>query len=341
MATGHAVRTVRIGILVFDKCQEAGLAIPLDVFRVCDALGRRRPDERRVRFESVFVAPEAGLRTTASGFAVQAVAARPDRLDALIVPGIAHLDASAIGRFVDGLVAERRYIASFAAAKRPVLSTCSGVFLLAASGALDRRQATTSWWLGAELARLFPGVRINAESAMVRDGNCISAGGVAAYYDLSLWLVRHFAGARLRSACAKILVIDMGRQSQTPYVAGTLIEQPADALFVRARTWLNQRLDRPVSVAALARHCRVSPRTMLRKFRTVLRQRPLQYVQSLKLERAKLLLEGSALSAEEVAARCGYRDVSAFRKAFKRCIRLTPGQYRRQFRRTAPDAAPF
>lgn len=339
MATGHAVRTVRIGILVFDKCQEAGLAIPLDVFRVCDGLAQRRPGERCVRFESVFVAPEAGTRTTASGFAVQVVAARPDRLDALIVPGIAHLGASDIGRVVDGLAAERRYIASVVAARRLVLSTCSGVFLLAASGALDRRQATTSWWLGAELARLFPGVRINAESAMVRDGNCISAGGVAAYYDLSLWLVGHFAGARLRSACAKILVIDMGRQSQTPYVAGTLIEQPTDALFVRARTWLNQRLDRPVSVVALARHCRVSPRTMLRRFRTVLHQTPVQYVQGLRLERAKLLLESSALSADEVAERCGYRDVAAFRKAFKRRIRLTPGQYRRQFRRTAPGAA--
>lgn len=336
MAIGQAVRTVRIGILVFEKCQEAGLAIPLDVFRVCDGLAQRRPDERRIRFETVFVAPEAGARTTASGFAVQAVAARPDRLDALIVPGIAHLDAPDIGRFVDGLVAERRCIASFVAAGRLVLSTCSGVFLLAASGVLDRRQATTSWWLGAEFARLFPGVRINAESAMVRDGNCISAGGVAAYYDLSLWLVRLFAGARLRSACARILLIDMGRQSQTPYVAETLIEQPTDALFVRARTWLNQRLDRPVSVVALARHCRVSPRTMLRRFRTVFRQTPVQYVQSLRLERAKLLLESSALSAEEIAARCGYCDVAAFRKAFKQRIRLTPGQYRGQFRRSEP-----
>ncbi|KFC64959.1 Transcriptional regulator, AraC family [Bosea sp. LC85] len=335
----QAMQDIKVGILVFEKCGEAGLAIPLDVFRVCDGLAQRHKNGPRIRFEPVFVAAEGGTRETASGFTIRTVTAHPDELDALIVPGIAHPNKPGIEHILVDLVAEQHCIARFAAAGRLVLGTCSGVFLIGASGALDQRKATTSWWLGAEFARLFPDVRMSAESALIHDGNCVSAGGVAAYYDLALWLVQHFAGAKLRSQCAKILLVDMGRQSQTPYVARVLIDQPTDALFVQARTWLNQRLDQPISVADLARHCRASPRTLLRRFQEGLQQTPAQYVQSLRLERAKTLLEGSALSADEIAARCGYQDVAAFRKAFKQRIRLTPNQYRGQFRPPATSSA--
>ncbi len=334
------MRTIRIGLFVFDDCQEGGLTAPLDVFRTANTIAARRAGATDVVFEPKFVAARRQILKTAHGFKIAVQAARPGEVDALIVPGLIHTDGAGIRDAIDSLSAETRLIGKFLSAGKPVLSACSGVFLIAASGAINSRRATTSWWLGAEFERLFPAVRLDTDSVIVCDGACVSAGGVASYYDLALWLVGHFAGNALRKSCAKVLVVDMNRQSQIPFVAKTLIDEPRDVLFSRARSWLNQRLETAVLIDDLARHCRVSPRTLLRKFSDQLRQTPVQYVQTLRLERAKALLEGSGLAVSVIAERCGYQDVSSFRKTFKLRIRLTPNQYRNRFQtaKTPPSA---
>lgn len=325
---GVAVRKVVVGILVFPGCQESGLTAPLDVFRILDAISVSRPPEARVELEVRFISTRGGNLQTAAGMGVQTQAADVDQLDALIVPGIHHRTADEISQATAVLEVEAALIAQAAQSGKAVLASCSGVFLLGKAGVLEGRRATTSWWLGPALRAAFPGVHLEADGRIVADDACVSAGGVTSYHDLALWLVERFAGREARHTCARFLLLDLDRQTQTPFVIDSLIEKPREDLIVRARSWLNQRLTTAFRIEELASHCGVSQRTLLRRFRATTDRTPARYVQTLRLERAKALLEATRLSVAEVASECGYTDPATFRKIFKLRIRLTPQQYR-------------
>lgn len=196
---------------------------------------------------------------------------------------------------------------------------------------LNGRRATTSWWLSAYFRKNFPQVLLEAEELIVQDGNLVSSGGVTSYIDLALWLVARFGGEELRQLTAKVLVVDANRNSQAPYIAKAMLQDQGHVVIERARRWLNQRLDQRWSMAELASYCHVSQRTLLRRFQEALNLSPIHYVQQLRVERAKALLESTRLSLEDITARCGYEDVSSFSKIFKQWAQVTPKDYRRRF----------
>lgn len=325
------MRTFTVGILVFDGCQESGLTAPLDVFRILEAISARGPESGQVALNAEYVSVGGGVVRTAAGLETQTRVAEIERLDALIAPGIHHQNVADISLALAKLVAEAELLARVAAAGKPVLGACSAVFLLGGSGALDGLRATTSWWLGPALHSAFPSIRVEAEGRVVADGACVSAAGVRSYHDLALWLVKRFVGEDLHRACARYLLLDLDRQSQTPFVVDSLIETPAQDLLAKARVWLNDRLTTPIRIDALARHCGVSQRTLLRRFRQTADRAPARYIQTLRLERAKALLEETTLPVAEVVAQCGYTDIATFRKTFKLRVSMTPQQYRNRF----------
>lgn len=329
--TGGVVRTFTIGILVFDGCQESCLAAPLDVFRILEAIGARGVLSTRVTLEARFISVGGGERRTAAGLQIQTEPAATHLLDALIAPGIHHRDASDIKEALPKLLPEAKLLADMVEAGKPVLGACSAVFLLGVSGVLDGRGATTSWWLGPTLHSTFPSIRVEAEGCVFADGPCVTGAGVRSYYDLALWLVQRFAGEEIGRACAKFLLLDLDRQSQTPFVIDSMIDAPAEDPLAKARAWLNERLTAPIRIEDLARHCGVSQRTLLRRFRETADRSPARYIQGLRLNRAKALLEETMLPVAEIVAQCGYLDVATFRKTFKLRIRLTPQQYRTRF----------
>lgn len=331
------MRKVTVGILVFEGCQESGLTAPLDVFRIVEALSTAGSASEPVALEARFVSIGGGMRRTAGDLRVETVPAESATLDAVIVPGVHHRDVADLLRALTPLDAEAAWLAKVASSGAPVLASCSAVFMLGAAGVLDGRRATTSWWLGPALHDRFPNVRLEADGRIVADGACVSAAGVTSYHDLALWLVQRFAGEDLRRSCAKFLLLDLDRQTQTPFVIDRLMEAPREDLIARARDWLNARLAQTVRIEDLARHCGVSQRTLLRRFRDTADRTPARYLQTLRLARAKALLEDTALPAAEVAVQCGYADVATFRKTFKLRVRLTPYQYRERFRRRLPD----
>lgn len=324
---------VTVGILVFEGCQEGGLTAPLDVFRIVDALSPAGVAPEPVVFEARFISIGGGARRTAGELHIQTHPADAAEFDALIIPGVHHRDVTDLLDALTALEAEADWLARVAAKDTPVLASCSAVFLLGAAGVLDGRRATTSWWLGPALHDRFPKVRLEADGRVVADGVCVTAAGVTSYHDLALWLVQRFAGDDLRRTCAKFLLLDLDRQTQTPFVIDRLMESPREELLAKARDWLNERLANSVRIEDLARHCGVSQRTLLRRFRETADRTPVRYLQTLRLERARALLEDTVLPTAEVAILCGYADVATFRKTFKLRIRLTPQQYRDRFRR--------
>lgn len=330
-ANTASVRTIHIGVLAYPGCLRSSAVVPLDVLRIANTLAGYRPAAARIRFEGRWLGArgESSLSVDGLGFALSPLAGA--RLDALILPGIAHDSPHGLAQVLDALAPEQAALSSYLAGGGLLASSCSSTCLVARAGLLDGRRATTSWWLSAWFRAHFPRVTLDAEALVLRDGPFVSSGGVGSTLDLALWLVGHYGGEELRQLAAKVLVMDANRASQAPYVADAMVAQGASPTIERARRWLNARLDRPWSMAQLAAHCHTSERTLLRRFQEALGHSPVQYAQQLRVERAKALLETTALPLEDITARCGYEDVASFSKVFKRWAALTPREYRQRF----------
>jgi transcriptional regulator GlxA family with amidase domain len=166
---------------------------------------------------------------------------------------------------------------------------------------------------------------------LVEDGPITTSGGITSYLDLALRLVGRHCGDEVRQALARVMLLDAARPSQVPYISAALLAERRFGFMERVDAWMQEHLEQPFDASLLAAHCSVSTRTLLRRIRKATDTSPLSYLQRLRIERAKALLETSNLPAEEIAKRCGYQDISAFRKLFKRITQLTPKHYRERF----------
>lgn len=217
-----------------------------------------------------------------------------------------------------------------------VSASCYGTFVLAESGLLDGKEATTTWWKEAEFHKRYPAVRLEADRAMVDGGRCLTAGAMTAHTDLTLHVLRRLYGAALARKVAGIMLVDGARTSQRPFIA--LQRSFDDPLVQQAADWMAARCGESLSAQTLAAALNVSYRTLHRRFDAGAGMAPLAYLQALRIEQAKELLEGTRLSLEQIVERIGYSDASAFRRLFLRQAGLSPAQYRQRFRR--PGAKP-
>ena len=173
---------------------------------------------------------------------------------------------------------------------------------------------------------------LEADAMVIDDGSVLTAGAATAVINLTLKLVGSVAGEAVAQQTARMLNVDVARQSQAPYVSLALMERPRSSITERAEKLINKQLHRDLSVTQLAEFVGTSERSLLRHFKDHYGKTPQAHIQFMRVERAKALLETTQLSFEEVVERCGYSDVSSFRKLFKRATTLTPVEYRERFR---------
>ncbi len=211
-------------------------------------------------------------------------------------------------------------------------SICTGAFLLAAAGLLDGRRATTHWAMGAELGQNYPKVTVDIDPIFVRDGNVYTSAGVTAGIDLALGLIEEDHGRTLALRVARALVLYLKRQGGQSQFSNHLQAQFASSPPVRsAQEWALNNLSTDLSVEALARQARMSERTFRRTFVEETGETPREFVERIRLEAARDLLEEVQLGVQAVATRCGFATVDNLRRAFVRRLGITPQQYRLRF----------
>lgn len=211
-------------------------------------------------------------------------------------------------------------------------SICTGAFLLAAAGLLDGRRATTHWAMGAELGQNYPKVTVDIDPIFVRDGNVYTSAGVTAGIDLALGLIEEDHGRTLALQVARALVLYLKRQGGQSQFSNHLQAQFASSPPVRsAQEWALNNLSTDLSVEALARQARMSERTFRRTFVEETGETPREFVERIRLEAARDLLEEVQLGVQAVATRCGFATVDNLRRAFVRRLGITPQQYRLRF----------
>ncbi len=211
-----------------------------------------------------------------------------------------------------------------------VCSICAGAFLLAGTGLLNGRSATTHWIHGANLAGRFPEVRVNSDKLIIDDGDIITAGGVMAWIDLGLRLIYRWISPAIMMATARFFLVDAAGREQRFYAAFAPRLQHGDDTVLQVQHWLHVHYATSPAVATLAARARVGERTFLRRFRHATGLTPTGYLQHLRIEKAREALELSTQTISEIAWMVGYQDEGAFRKVFRRITGLTPGDYRRR-----------
>lgn len=236
--------------------------------------------------------------------------------------------------------AAMRPIASWMAAAHAggatLASVCAGAFLLAETGLLAGRPATTHWDYAELLAERHPAVKVDADRLVIDDGDLITAGGVMAWTDLGLVLVERLLGPSIMLATARFLLIDPPGREQRSYRDFSPALDHGDGAILKLQRWLLAEGGRGAGLAEMVARCGLEERTLLRRFRKATGQTPLDYCRQIRIARAREALELSRRPVEAIAFDAGYEDPSAFRKQFQRLTGLSPAAYRKRFGRAGP-----
>lgn len=214
-----------------------------------------------------------------------------------------------------------------------LMSICSGVFILAATGLLDGQKATTHWRYTERLQREYPEIDVQPDVLYVDNGSVLTSAGSAAGLDLGLHLIRRDFGAEAANLVARRLVVPPHRDGGQAQFISHSVKLEDETSLTSTTAWALERLDRSLTVAELADHAAMTPRTFARRFRDEVGLPPLQWITHQRVLLAQELLETTQLSVDVIAHRCGFGSAATLRHHFARTIHTTPSRFRATFGR--------
>jgi transcriptional regulator GlxA family with amidase domain len=212
-----------------------------------------------------------------------------------------------------------------------ICSICGGAYLLAESGLLNGRLATTHWSHADQISERFPDIRVDVGKLIIDDGDIITAGAMMAWIDLGLKLIGRFTSPSIVLATARFMLVDPGGREQAFYSTFAPKLHHGDEAVLKIQHWLQAHHSEKITLETMAKQARMGERTFLRRFQKATGLNPTEYCQQLRIAKARELLEISSLKIEQVAWQVGYEDPGAFRKIFRKVLGLSPGEYRRRF----------
>lgn len=314
-----------IAIVIHEGVQALDVAGPLDVF--AEAASRLSPSQG---YRCLLIAPTCAPVRSSNGMAflpdLSFADAGRDFHTVLVAGGPALPEAAPD-------LAMSAWLRRWGVRGKRYGSICTGAFALGHAGLLDGRVVTTHWHNATRLAALFPDARVEHDRIHARDGALVTSAGVTAGIDLALALVAEDHGQALALACAKQLVVVAQRQGGQSQFS-PLLTTPTDpeTPVGRVQAYVVDHLREPLPVRRLAEIAGVSERSIARAFVAELGVTPHDYVEGVRLDQARNLLEGSDRALKAVAYDCGFASPEQMRAAFQRRLGTSPGRYRDSFR---------
>ena len=321
----------------------SALTTPIDILLAANLLNTRRRRGSEPLFRWTIESPDGRPIRTASGQTIEVdgpISARRTASAVYLASPFSE-DAVRLVKCRSGSSAMLIRTLQRAHANGSIVAThCAGTFILAEAGLLRHRKATTHWARAKDLVALYPDIRLDIQEILTEDGNVICGGAVTAYSNVILAIVRRLAGEELASDTARYLLIDQNRRAQSAYAKGNLAAEqpPDDALVTQAKSWISANYWRQFRLADIAEALGVSERTFNRRFKEATAVTPIRFIQSVRIESAKRLLEQGGGSAQEISQRVGYEDLATFRGLFKRETGMTLGAYQTKFMKTGGAA---
>lgn len=325
-------RMVKFALLAASGVQAGSLYGAYDVLSAAGAVWSMVDGvPQQPRFEVEIAGRTTQALVGSGGVAVRPTASFDDigPVEAVYVPAIS-FDPSVPLETAYGQ--ELAFISRQHAAGAMIASACSGSLLVAAAGLLDDQEATTHWAFAPLMRRLFPAVRLREDQVFIasgRGGRILSAGGGTGWHDVILYLIARYGSLELARQQARMFLLQWHPDGQSPFAACLAVDM--DAAVQSAQAWLAENVDAESPVARAASVARLPQRTFARRFRQATGMSPLAFVQRLRVEHAKELIEKGATDMEAVGDAVGYRDQVSFRRIFRRLVGMTPAEYRRRF----------
>jgi transcriptional regulator GlxA family with amidase domain len=315
----------RVVIAAFPDCMSLDVVGPAEVFASAGL------------YDVQVVAPDPEPFFMSNGLQVVPHSGMDDvrgRIDTLVIAG---------GQGTRRMATDPRVIEwTRAAAKRSrrVTSVCSGAFVLGAAGLLDGRRATTHWAWCDTLAGLYPDIEVERDAIFVVDENVYTSAGVTAGMDLALALVEEDLGPDVARDVAQQLVVFLRRPGGQSQFSAQIAAPPAERDSLRdVQTYIAANVAADLSVPALAERAAMSARNFARAFRRETGMTPAAYVESVRVEQARIALEGSDAQVETIARHCGFGTVETMRRAFHRRLGVGPAAYRSRFKPRLEEVA--
>jgi transcriptional regulator GlxA family with amidase domain len=324
-------------MLAFPNVQVLDVTGPLEVFSRSARWLRDNGHRKDLAYEIELIGVRRGWFRTSSGlrlYAERAFSEVKSGVDTLMIAGglgvEAHRDNAALLRWIHAQAGKVRRLASI----------CTGAFLMAEAGLLDKKRATTHWHFCDAFARDFPDVRVEPDTIYVQEGNLYTSAGVTAGMDLALALVEEDFGRDVALAAARELVLFLKRPGGQAQFSAQLASQLAEHKPLRElQAWVVEHPEQDHSIQRLARRVAMSPRNFARVFTREVGMTPARYVASVRVDTARRLLEETDEPLESVCVQAGLGTTESMRRAFLARIGISPGRYRERFSRS-PSTAP-
>jgi transcriptional regulator GlxA family with amidase domain len=306
---------IRITVVEIDGCMASSAAITHDVIATANRISGAA--KRALPFNVNTV--RCGLRRNRAQLRGTELA---------IIPGLGTWSADELDRKLKSSACRRAgdlLVEAFETGTA-LAASCASTFLLAEAGLLDGRRATTTWWLAPLFRHRYPDVELATDRMVVADWPIATGAAAMAQMDLMLAVVGRFAGPGLAKACANYLLLDE-RRSQAPFMAINHLAGQ-DPRIAKAEKWVCDHIARDFAMAELAEAVALAPRTFARRIAATCGVSPIQFVQRIRVERARYLLETTRLSVEEIARQVGYAEPSTLRRLIRRDTKHPPGHFR-------------
>jgi transcriptional regulator GlxA family with amidase domain len=311
--------TRRIGFVIYPGFQLLDATGPIAAFEIA---GRQRPGSYRLEV----IAPQAGPVASTSGVCVCADRLAEGPFDTIVVAG------GEGSRRYEALGELHAWLRREATRARRLASVCTGAYLLAEAGLLDGKRATTHWSATDAFAARYPQVRLDPDRIFIREGDVWTSAGITAGIDLALALVEDDLGVNVARRTAQQLVVHHRRPGGQSQFSALLDTGGVHGRFAELMDWIRERLAEPLSVERLADKAAMSPRHFARAFRAETGLTPAKAVERLRLEAARLRVEGTPEPIDRVAEAVGFGDPERMRRAFLRAFGQPPQAVRRAAR---------
>ena len=326
---------VHVSIPVFPECDPSIVYGVFDTLwaagRVWDNMKGGSPDGL---FEPRIVCAEPGPLQLITGVSIlpQDTIESVTKTDVVFVPNVMLTGAQGL-RALDRRVID--WIKRMHHQGAKLYAACGGSLVLAEAGLLEGQEATTHWTYEPLFRNNFPNVTLHMERILVQTGpghSLVCSGGASSWQDLALLMVAKHGGTEEAIRMSKLFLYQWHREGQLPFASMIENVDHGDAVIVECQQWLAQHYDRADIVTELVRRSGLPKRSFDRRFRAATGYSALSYVQALRVEEAKQLLETSAVAVDQVGREVGYEDAASFRRLFRRLTGMGPSDYRRKFR---------
>lgn len=302
---------------------------PLELLLACKRMQDHLPELAPCDISWEVLSPGGKPFSASSGYTQPVDGALKDLPEHTVIffPGFGLVPADELPALLEQHAPLRAWLERQHAAGHTIAASCNGNFLLVECGLFPRKRATTSWIYAEAFRQRYPHVELDLDAVLIEDERVLSMGGVLCGLDMMLSLIERFIGREVARLVAKVLVLENRRPSELTYEK----RQPVvhnDPLIDRTVNWIRSNLHARLTVDDVLRQVPTSRRNLSRRFKLETGEALQSFIQRMRIDRAKLLLETSDMPIEQILVQVGYQDKSAFARQFKRHTKLTPNEYR-------------